>query len=208
MDLEMPVLNGYEATTVIRQQLKNNVPIIAITTHSLPGERKKCLQGGMNDYISKSVREDHLFSAIYNLTCSHKMNIENTATTISPGSFAHTEKICNLDYLMKVTHGNKEKVNDILAVFLEETPAELSALTAAIDKTNYTVICNILHNIKTSFSILGISSLGPLINEMRDLGSIASGIKKIKLLNRKVNFVFGLAAEEMRTEKLKPLIAI
>lgn len=53
MDMEMPEMNGYEATTVIREDLKNKVPIIAMTAHAMAGEREKCFKLGMYDYISK-----------------------------------------------------------------------------------------------------------------------------------------------------------
>ncbi|HZK67981.1 MAG TPA: response regulator [Paludibacter sp.] len=46
-------MNGYEATTIIRNEFKNNIPIIAMTAHAMAGEREKCLSLGMNDYISK-----------------------------------------------------------------------------------------------------------------------------------------------------------
>jgi PAS domain S-box-containing protein len=68
MDMEMPVMNGYETTTIIRNELKNNIPIIAMTAHAMEGEREKCLSFGMNDYISKPINADLLFEKMYNLT--------------------------------------------------------------------------------------------------------------------------------------------
>ncbi len=64
MDLQMPILNGYEATEKIRQELKNQTPIIACTAHSLVGERSKCIEAGMNEYISKPYTEAVLAQAI------------------------------------------------------------------------------------------------------------------------------------------------
>lgn len=68
MDMEMPVMNGYEATTFIRKELKNNIPIIAMTAHAMAGERERCLSLGMNDYISKPINADLLFEKMYYLT--------------------------------------------------------------------------------------------------------------------------------------------
>lgn len=118
-----------------------------------------------------------------------------------PATPAHVpERICNLGYLITITRGNKERLNNLLAVFLEETPLELTALSGAIEKTNYTLICDILHKVKCSFSILGISSLTTPVNEMKDLSNIAFGIKKIKQLNQQVNFIFRQAIEEIKSE--------
>ena len=72
MDIEMPVMNGYEATTMIRQRLKNDVPIIALTAHALPGESERCLHAGMDAYISKPVDPGILLKTIYNLACNTK----------------------------------------------------------------------------------------------------------------------------------------
>jgi PAS domain S-box-containing protein len=68
MDMEMPVMNGYEATTHIRTEIKNSIPIIAMTAHAIAGEREKCLSLGMNDYISKPINANLLFNKIYDLT--------------------------------------------------------------------------------------------------------------------------------------------
>lgn len=64
MDIQMPEMNGYEATELIREQLKLTVPIIAMTAHALPGEREKCIGFGMTDYISKPIKEIDLHNLI------------------------------------------------------------------------------------------------------------------------------------------------
>ncbi len=66
MDLQMPVLNGYDATSNIRK-LDKNVPIIAVTAFDLPEEQDKCKAVGMNDFLAKPVMSQHLFSAICNV---------------------------------------------------------------------------------------------------------------------------------------------
>ncbi len=68
MDMEMPVMNGYEAATVIRNELKDKIPIIAMTAHAMAGERERCLSLGMNDYISKPINANLLFEKMYELT--------------------------------------------------------------------------------------------------------------------------------------------
>jgi CheY-like chemotaxis protein len=61
MDVEMPEMNGYEATTIIRKDLKSKIPIIAMTAHAMAGEREKCFELGMYDYISKPINANLLF---------------------------------------------------------------------------------------------------------------------------------------------------
>jgi PAS domain S-box-containing protein len=64
MDLQMPEMDGYQATSFIRQELKNSTPIMAMTAHSLVGEKDKCIEIGMNDYITKPFNQRELFEKI------------------------------------------------------------------------------------------------------------------------------------------------
>ena len=57
MDIQMPEMDGYTATGIIRKELKMDIPVIAMTAHAMVGEKEKCLQMGMNDYISKPIKE-------------------------------------------------------------------------------------------------------------------------------------------------------
>ena len=68
MDMEMPEMNGYETVSIIRNELKNNIPIIAMTANAMAGEKEKCLDLGMNDYISKPIDATLLFEKIHDLT--------------------------------------------------------------------------------------------------------------------------------------------
>jgi CheY-like chemotaxis protein len=72
MDMEMPVMNGYEATAFIREELKNGIPIIAMTAHAMAGEKERCLSLGMNDYISKPINANLLFKKMYDLTINSR----------------------------------------------------------------------------------------------------------------------------------------
>ncbi len=65
MDIQMPQMDGYTATQQIRNSLKLNVAIIAMTAHAMAGEREKCLSYGMNEYISKPIREEQLMLPLF-----------------------------------------------------------------------------------------------------------------------------------------------
>jgi CheY-like chemotaxis protein len=196
MDMEMPVMNGYDATAIIRNELKSDIPIIALTAHAGAYEKEKCMLLGMNDYISKPIDANHLFNSIYNITnqispAASAINSSNTAITISG-------KICNMDYLMGATHGNKKIMHSIVGVFFKETKKELACLDTAIKKTDYTVIRDISHKIRSAFSILGIAALEPVFSEMEQLSSGTNSITGIEQLNRQVNLIFKQAKAEMK----------
>ncbi|MNL75150.1 Signal transduction histidine-protein kinase BarA [compost metagenome] len=68
MDLHMPFLNGLKAAQIIREELKDKCPrIIAVTANALKGDREKCLEAGMDDYISKPVKRETLIKILHQL---------------------------------------------------------------------------------------------------------------------------------------------
>ncbi|MGZ5190584.1 MAG: ATP-binding protein, partial [Flavisolibacter sp.] len=71
MDIQMPEMDGYTATSVIRNEMHMDVPIIAMTAHAMVGEKEKCLQLGMNDYVSKPIKE----TVLYNIIARHAQHI-------------------------------------------------------------------------------------------------------------------------------------
>lgn len=77
MDIEMPIMNGYETAMYIRNEMKSNIPIIAMTANAMAGEREKCLRMGMNDYISKPVNANLLFEKIYDNTHIYELTINS-----------------------------------------------------------------------------------------------------------------------------------
>ncbi len=64
MDIQMPIMNGREATGEIRKQGYTDVPIIAMTAESMKGDRERCIEAGMNDYISKPIKRDVVFKMV------------------------------------------------------------------------------------------------------------------------------------------------
>jgi len=198
MDMEMPVMNGYQATSIIRQVLHNTIPIIAMTANRDAGEKKKCLQLGMNEYISKPIDAAFLFKTIHKLVYGRPTVLTKPVIAKLPALRVSTEKVCNMGYLTGATRGNKKMMHNILTVFFKETGKELVMLKDAIVNSNYTAINGISHKIKSAFAILGISVLEPVFNEMEHLSKHSSGIVKIELLNRRVNIVFNKARIEMK----------
>lgn len=80
MDIQMPKMNGYEATRLIRELPGASVPIIAMTAHAMKGDEEKCLEAGMNGYVSKPVNQDRLFQTLWRLVGMGKQPSEADET--------------------------------------------------------------------------------------------------------------------------------
>ena len=192
MDIEMPDMNGYEATTYIREELGNNIPIIALTAHAMPGEREKCLEHGMNDYISKPIDPNKLFESIYE-------TLKPSVTAQTPA----TEKVTNLQYLKDTMDGKKTAINEMLGYLLKQVPIYLLALNKAIDMIAYNDIAKLAHKIKSAIFIMAAKKLEPTLHEIEQKAKSNTGIEKIILLNEELNKYCNKAMSEILEEKLK-----
>ena len=142
MDIQMPELDGYTATQIIRSDLKLDVPIVAMTAHAMAGEKEKCLSYGMNEYISKPIKEAELYTII-----------EQYAQTVS----AHAEAIINLEYLQELSMGDADFEHAIIRQFIVQVPEELELLQDAIACKQFSKIKGIAHGMKSSVSYMGLT---------------------------------------------------
>jgi CheY-like chemotaxis protein len=121
MDLAMPILDGFEATTAIRQREKatgKHLPIVAMTAHALKGDRERCLEAGMDDYVSKPIRASELFEAIRRQTASG-----------SPPQVVEDE-------LLRRVQGNRQLMAEVMRIYLATWRGMLSDLRRAVETSD------------------------------------------------------------------------
>ena len=114
----------------------------------------------------------------------------------------HTENVCDLTYLSETMGGKKKVIREVIDTFVEQVPQQLKSINDAITKTDYAIIKSSAHVMRSSVSIMGISEVVPVLQEMENLGAKATDIEKIKKLNEKLNAICKRALEEL--EKVKP----
>lgn len=81
MDIQMPKLGGIETTEIIREKLKDDTPVIAMTAHATREEREKCYKAGMNEFLSKPIEREYLFSLLDKYYCSDREQIQKIKKT-------------------------------------------------------------------------------------------------------------------------------
>ncbi|MGD9300531.1 MAG: response regulator [Desulfobacterales bacterium] len=141
MDVQMPHLNGLEATKTIRleeQQSKNHIPIIAMTAHAIRGDRERCLEAGMDEYISKPIDSDKLFDAIEKLTGgSHTLDKkEDESSAIDKAT------------LLKAFDGDWNFFKEVVDVFLDDYPKLIDDLRRADKETDSNTLMRAAHSLK------------------------------------------------------------
>jgi len=151
MDLQMPEMNGFEATDYIRNTMKSNIPIIALTADVTTVDLAKCKAVGMNDYIAKPVDERILYSKIVGLVKRKAVEeivikVENTLN-----------RCIDLDYLNQRTKSHPKLMMEMISAYLEQTPPLIQAMKKSLIDQDWDMLYASAHKIIPSFSIMGIS---------------------------------------------------
>jgi len=162
MDSQMPLMDGFEATKKIRVQegnLKRTV-IIALTANSMKGDRQKCLDAGMDDYISKPVsRED--FEKMLNKYCQQTMvNIDfETDNDLAENSTRDANPINKKNYSISIAlelfDGDSELLRELVKIFLAECPSMMTKIETAMADKNHKAFEESIHKIKGSMANFG-----------------------------------------------------
>ena len=160
MDLQMPEMNGFDATLYIRNTMKLTLPIIALTADVTTVDVAKCKEVGMNDYISKPVDERLLYSKLVNIIKKPVLIIEHTE-----GASGATDKFKYVDmsYLTKLTQSNPKLMTEIINVYLKQTPDLVATMKQSFTDKKWDVLGATIHKMIPSFAIMGIHSDTTLI---------------------------------------------
>jgi len=145
MDIQMPLMDGYEATCHIRDIMQIRIPIVAITAYALTGEKEKCIAQGINDYLAKPFTEAELLKTIsfwLNKSSNPEKPIEN--------------KITDLSFLKKQTRNDVAVINEMITLFINENPKDLNELYLAVRSADYDAVYKKLHTLKNNIALFGI----------------------------------------------------
>ncbi|MEP7128675.1 MAG: ATP-binding protein [Chitinophagales bacterium] len=165
MDVQMPEMDGYETTAIIRNELKNSIPIIALTASVIRSDIDKCLEAGMNSYVPKPFSAKELLKAIglllgKKMDGKHKENsMEEDKPVLSETILQPTEKYqwIHLDHLENLVAGDAVQVTRYLRLFYELIPARMLTLKKALETQDFTLIRKTVHVMKPQMASLGLS---------------------------------------------------
>jgi CheY-like chemotaxis protein len=155
MDCQMPNLDGYEATARIRasEAGERHVPIVAMTAHAFAGDRERCLQAGMDDYLSKPLRQEELDAVI-----------ERWLPPVSPGMLLDHARVRSL---RSVSDALVERVVD---AFVRTTPALLDELRDAVARGDEDATRKLAHKLRGSSETIGAVGLSVLARALENGG--------------------------------------
>ena len=155
MDLQMPEMNGFEATEYIRNKMNSKIPIIALTADVTTVDLAKCKSVGMDDYISKPVDERLLYSKIVELikSSSYKKSSDTEKKIVQ----SEKSKFIDLSYLTQRTKSDPKLMMEMISLYLEQTPPLISIMKQGLQDKDWNSLQSAVHKMIPSFSIMGIS---------------------------------------------------
>jgi PAS domain S-box-containing protein len=149
MDVQMPEMDGLEATAAIRAQERGgetHVPIVAMTSYAMPGDRARCLAAGMDGYLTKPIRPEELFETIAGLLPSSVSAEMDVLSVLQP------RDVFDQEALLTRIEGDAELLSELITLFLEDAPHHLESLREAIAGQDLKALEQAAHTLKGAAS--------------------------------------------------------
>jgi len=151
MDVEMPDMDGFQATAIIREKEKisgKHIPIIALTAYAMKGDRERCLAAGMDGYVPKPIRHQDLFETIQTLV----MDLPNVLAHAPPEK--PPAEVLDEALLMSRVDNDPQLLRDLVDLFLEECPRLVDEIRVELDRKDAKAVERGAHSLKGSTSNL------------------------------------------------------
>lgn len=180
MDLQMPVMGGLEATGIIRNELNNNIPIIALTANVLVEIIENCKAVGMNDFLGKPFEQEELFNKIttsLNIipnkitseqissteSSCDKQNVSEDISNIETFDIFSDKKLFKVDVLLNLFDNDDDMVDSLIKKFIEQTPETIEELINYLDDNDIDGIRKTAHKLKSSVKLLATPEINNAI---------------------------------------------
>jgi signal transduction histidine kinase/DNA-binding response OmpR family regulator len=169
MDVQMPVMDGFQATEAIRLRERDtgaHMRIIAMTAHALKGDRERCLAAGMDDYIAKPVQEEDLLSTVECWNMTEPGQGDDTDGALA----ALAEPVLDWQQALNRVRGRQQMLCKMMTLFQEQSGPLLNDLADAIQRRDADLLRLSAHTLKSSANSIGAFPFGKIAQQLETMG--------------------------------------
>ena len=180
MDIQMPEMNGWEATQAIREKEKEtgqHIPIVAMTAHAMKGDEERCIAAGMDSYLAKPIRTQELLAVLDGIGDRNG----STVVAESPSKKRATDVI-DLTAALERLDGDRDLFEELAQVFKTECPKILAEIRRAVSDHDATTLQHHAHTLKGSSANLGASAVSQTAFEIEKVARLADMERASELL--------------------------
>jgi CheY-like chemotaxis protein len=205
MDIQMPEMDGLEATRRIRSlhdSKKASVPIVALTANVLKGDGDRYLAAGMNNYLSKPYDESKLFQIISLNLKNGNMSAEpviavNAEPVPKPVS---SEKLYDLTMVQTIAGGDINFIKRMVQIFLDTMPPSIEQLNNELNQQNWDPLSKLAHKMKSTIDSMGIASLKEVIRTIEANGKHKTDLEGLPALVKQVGDVLNECIQQLKRD--------
>jgi len=202
MDIQMPVMDGVEATTFIREKLNNQTPIIALTANAFKHDIDLYLKKGMNDFITKPYDEQDFFRKIEHvLSLSYDIFQAEKQGNVALLPTENNQPLYDLSQLENMSRGNEAFIQKMRSIFINLTNQNTAKLEDALAQDDLITIQKIAHKIKPSIDQMGIKSLKEVIRKVEKYDLLSGSKEELSLLVGNVVEVLRAVVKRLESDK-------
>ncbi len=188
LDIQMPILDGFEVATHIRKEVNGinaEMPILAMTAHAFKEEKEACYKAGMNAHISKPIQKQELLKVMQDL-----LNLSNSSEA----------DVLDLSYLKSLSEGNDAFVREMLTIFSEDIPQLMAQLKVSMDAEDLKRVGQLAHKYRSPLSLLKLTRLEEIMKTMEHKVGEKVQLEEMKKLFEQACSLTSMALESVQRE--------